>query len=157
MSTPLQPRRGFTLIEIMIVTVIIGILAAIAIPLFARLRKESQATQFVNDLRVLRDAVEMYVMKEGQYPEDHNSGRIHKDDNLEKYVSLELFEAPTCIGGQWDVEFQDSGITSGVGVVDYSVTEDVLVMADQKFDDGNTATGRLRKITPTRFYWVFAD
>lgn len=51
---------GFTLVEIMIVVAIIGMLAAIAIPSFQRARHESQKAAFLNDIRILQDAFQLY-------------------------------------------------------------------------------------------------
>ena len=50
-------RRGFTLVEIMIVVAIIALLASIAVPNFMRARKRSQATRILEDLRVLDSQV----------------------------------------------------------------------------------------------------
>ena len=52
-----QRRRGFTLVEIMLVVAIIVLLAAIAIPNWTRGRKRSQATRILNDLRVIDHAL----------------------------------------------------------------------------------------------------
>ena len=56
-------RRGFTLVEIMIVVAIIALLASIAVPGFLRARKRSQATRILNDLRLLDGAVDMYAIE----------------------------------------------------------------------------------------------
>ncbi len=56
-------RAGFTLVEIMIVVAIIALLAAIAVPNFLRSRKRSQATQVLEDLRMLASAVDQYAIE----------------------------------------------------------------------------------------------
>ncbi len=56
-------RGGFTLVEIMIVVAIIALLAAIAVPNFLRSRKRSQATQILQDLRVIDSAVDQYAIE----------------------------------------------------------------------------------------------
>ena len=56
-------RRGFTLVEIMIVVAIIALLASIAVPNFLRARKRSQATRILEDLRVLDNATDEYAME----------------------------------------------------------------------------------------------
>jgi prepilin-type N-terminal cleavage/methylation domain-containing protein len=56
-------RGGFTLVEIMIVVAIIALLASIAVPNFLRSRKRSQATQILQDLRVIDSAVDQYAIE----------------------------------------------------------------------------------------------
>src|SRR6188472_3230612 len=56
-------RRGFTLVEIMIVVAIIALLAAIAVPGFLRARKRSQASRIINDLRLIDSAVDQYAIE----------------------------------------------------------------------------------------------
>ena len=56
-------HAGFTLVEIMIVVAIIALLAAIAVPNFLRSRKRSQATQILQDLRVIDSAVDQYAIE----------------------------------------------------------------------------------------------
>jgi prepilin-type N-terminal cleavage/methylation domain-containing protein len=56
-------RRGFTLVEIMIVVAIIALLAAIAVPGFLRARKRSQASRILNDLRMIDAAVDQYAIE----------------------------------------------------------------------------------------------
>ncbi len=56
-------RRGFTLVEIMIVVAIIALLASIAVPGFLRARKRAQASRVVNDLRLIDSAVDQYAIE----------------------------------------------------------------------------------------------
>ena len=64
-----RTQKGFTLIELMIVVVIIGILAAIAIPKFAELIRKSSEGASKGNLGALRSAMSIYYGDmEGQYP-----------------------------------------------------------------------------------------
>jgi type IV pilus assembly protein PilA len=58
-------RRGFTLVEIMIVVVIIGMLAVMAIPGFQKVRNSSQDKAVLNNARQLAAASDQYFMEMG--------------------------------------------------------------------------------------------
>lgn len=58
-----QRARGFTLIELLIVVVIIGILAAIAIPKFQNTKGKANAAALRSDLRNLATAQESYFFE----------------------------------------------------------------------------------------------
>ena len=55
-------RKGFTLVEIMIVVVIIGLLAAMAIPAFSKVRQSSRTSAVTNNLRQLMSAANQYML-----------------------------------------------------------------------------------------------
>ncbi len=56
-------KKGFTLVEIMIVVLIIGLLAAIAIPSFTRARARARVNTCVNNLRLIDSAKEQLAME----------------------------------------------------------------------------------------------
>ncbi len=59
----MKNKKGFTLVEIMIVVVIIGLLAAMAVPAFQQVRKSSTEKAALNDLRQLAAAADQYFLE----------------------------------------------------------------------------------------------
>ncbi len=65
MKTIRNARAGFTLVEIMIVVVIIGLLAAMAIPAFQKVRVASQDKAVLNNARQMAAAADQYYLENG--------------------------------------------------------------------------------------------
>ena len=61
-------QNGFTLIEILIVTIIIGVLAAIAIPKFAATKEKAYDASVISDIRRAKLAAESYWADNLTYP-----------------------------------------------------------------------------------------
>ena len=59
-------KKGFTLVEIMIVVVIIGLLCAIAIPNFVKARNTAQTNACINNLRQIDGAKNQWALETGQ-------------------------------------------------------------------------------------------
>jgi type IV pilus assembly protein PilA len=60
-----SPARAFTLVEIMVVVVIIGVLAALAVPGLQKVRVASQDKAVLNNARQLAGAADQYMMEYG--------------------------------------------------------------------------------------------
>ena len=65
-------KKGFTLVEIMIVVVIIGLLAAMAIPAFNKVRQSSRESAVTNNLRQIANAADQYMLQEGVTSADYD-------------------------------------------------------------------------------------
>lgn len=68
-ATTLLVKKGFTLIELMLVIAIIGTLAAIAVPKFADLMRKAREGSTKGNLGVLRSCIRIYYARnEGEFP-----------------------------------------------------------------------------------------
>lgn len=152
-------RRGFTLVEILIVVIILGVLAAIVIPAYSDVARETKQAAFVRDMKIFNEAALLFMVKEQQYLPDGSSGEVPA--GFGPYIDTDGWTEVTPIGGVWDTVFNDNGITSGIGVHFEGTgdTPDDVFMAevDRSFDDGDLSTGLFRKLADGRYYVVLED
>ncbi len=88
--------QGFTLVEIMIVVLIIGILLAIAIPNFIQAREASRAKACVANLKQIESAKQQYMMDNSASTFTSNTALSKTaDSGLTKYIKT----IPSCPGG----------------------------------------------------------
>ncbi len=64
----LNPSNGFTLIEILVVVIIIGIITAIVVPYYINARKDARDSRRISDLQSVATALEQYYAQNKNYP-----------------------------------------------------------------------------------------
>ena len=151
-------RRAFTLIEILIVVVILGVLAAIVIPQFTDVTGESQRTAFVNSAQIFVAAAKRYELDYGEYP-DAGHGKL--PDGFGDYIQANKWEGATPIGGEWEAKEDKDGITAVLGVhyeendPDHDPAR--MLVIDEMVDDGDLATGAFRQFGDKHYFFIVAQ
>ena len=75
-------KTGFTLVEILIVVIILGILAAIVIPQFTSAAEDSKLSNLMSNLQAIRAQLELYKMHHNEtYPTNINTQLTSKTDS----------------------------------------------------------------------------
>ena len=115
----MQPhaRRGFTLMELLIVLVIIGLLATIAIPKFTGAREKAFISSVVSDLRILSSQMEVYQAENMVYPANVGSltDFTGSDDVTITITEVVLGTGWAATGGHVALPARQCGIFYGSG------------------------------------------
>jgi type II secretion system protein G len=82
-----QLKRAFTLIEILIVVVILGILAAVVVPQFTNAADDANDAAVRSQLQTLRGQIELYRAQQGSDPDFITNGWSELMDN--NYIMVE--------------------------------------------------------------------
>jgi len=145
--------RGFTLVEIMVVVVIIGLLAALAIPAFQRSQRASQNARAINDFRIFVQAFEVYNTQRGSWPANTGAGVV--PPGMSGDFKQDAWTAnPNTLGGRWNWDYNRPEFMAGISVSNFTVSDAQLLEIDAKLDDGNLSTGFFRKISSTRVSYI---
>ena len=80
--------KGFTLIELLVVVLIIGILAAVAVPQYQKAVEKSRMVEAISNLEIMKKCAELYVLEKGK---------------PEKTIYFQNWNCPIELsGGEWD-------------------------------------------------------
>jgi prepilin-type N-terminal cleavage/methylation domain-containing protein len=130
-------RKAFTLVELSVVIVIIGVLAAFGVPRFLKAVEKSKAAEAFAYLSAIRDAQERYQAAQGTYATDLTALDIQMPPP--KYFSVgAVGPGSGTQQNSWSLTLTRMGSSAGYGA--YTV-----VFTDQGYDPGSTI---LSEISP---------
>jgi len=92
-AAPSRGRKaGWTLVELMLVVAVIGVLAAIAMPIYASYRDRINRTTAVQDIKILQMMIKEYAVNNGAFPASlagiGNDGKLDPWGHAYRYVDL---------------------------------------------------------------------
>jgi prepilin-type N-terminal cleavage/methylation domain-containing protein len=97
----IKPVKAFTLVEILIVVLILGILAAAVAPSFNKSSTEAKSASTKENIQAMRTAIERYALEHKDVPPGYSNGNIAGDGSGESFYFQLTY--PTDIDGNWDI------------------------------------------------------
>jgi general secretion pathway protein G len=79
-------QGGFTLVEIMVVVVILGLLATVVVQNVVGYSDEARTTKAGSDLNTIHSAMRLYLVKNGSLPNDGLEALTREDERGEAYI-----------------------------------------------------------------------
>jgi prepilin-type N-terminal cleavage/methylation domain-containing protein len=149
----MKKRKGFTLIELMIVIAIIIILAAIAIPNYLRMTDRARRSRVAGDFTSIATALEAFSVDWGEYPLDvaaEEFGKVADGAAITSHIGLEL-TGQSAAAPEQNIPTNKT-LTGEDGGIDYIKAETVGAMYNP-FDPN---TGYYYVSSPTQNHWVLA-
>lgn len=94
--------RAFTLVELLVVVVCIGLLCAIVVPMLSKASNDSRVTTTAADLRSMGNAIESFASLYGRWPDDVGTSESNAD--LDAILGGPVLTQPPAIGGSYDYD-----------------------------------------------------
>ena len=99
----MKNQKAFTLIELLVVVLIIGILAAVALPQYQKAVEKARTTEALSNMKALEKAIDIFLLENGGFPQD----QLELTDFLER-SGIELSGGEFDDGAYYTKNFQYS-------------------------------------------------
>jgi len=139
-------------VEIAVVVVIIGILAALGLPAYRKVTLKSKATAAINDIRVFAAAFSSANLQNGGWPVGGTGpGNIPPEMSS---ALTDTFTKPSPIGGKYEW-ISNTTYKAAIGItINGSTDMELLEVFDRMLDDGETSTGNVKIVMSDIVYVI---
>ena len=139
--TGTRPRKGFSLVELSVVVIIIGVLAAFGVPRMLKAVERSKASEAFKYLAAVRSAQERHQARQGTYVVD--LAELDMDQSAPKYFSIGSVVPGESgsLENSWSLSLTRQGASAGYGEYTVTFTED-------GYDPENSTVDALPDINP---------
>ncbi len=79
-------QKGFATLEVILMVMVIGILATVAVPRFTDVTTKANTAKIQSDLATIDSAIDMYYMEKGEYPKDGTLSSTDVSNALKPYI-----------------------------------------------------------------------
>ncbi len=136
-------RRGFTLVELVVVVLILGILAAVAVPTVFNNREQAAVVSTMHDVQAIKDSVEMFQAQNGSLPgiafDSFNTSAFDPYIDSRVFTKRPPVTDYTTAGWIWHPSFPGYGPV--IYVYDGDPDYDLWQKIDDQYDNGDLETG----------------
>lgn len=134
----------------MVVVVIIGLLLAISLPAFSKVRINAYASRIANNFRVFSAAFETHALESGNWAPGVIGNALPEE--VASYLKGTTWDQEPIPGGYYDWEYDREGFTASISLAYDRDFPEVFTKVDQIVDDGNLSSGRFVKISERYFF-----
>ena len=155
-----ESQSGFTLIEILVVVLVIGIIASIAVTAYTRQIDKARVAATAGDLKTFHTGFLSYATDRNQFPPDsHLQAPYHLPNGagVEPYLPVRRWAGETPLGGFYNWEGPNNYPYAGISLFEATAEPSVMAMLDERIDDGDLSTGIFRITPNSRYTYIIAE